>query len=168
MRIGRRRSSISTSDYRTNPISTRCRVPRFQAISVCTSMSTSSASGSITSCRGTCWTASSSAEFEIGPYWHVVGRFFPAAHVLVDACADQPIGGLRREEKMVDADPVILLPGARLVVPKRVGARAVASGADRVEQSEVVEGAEFLPGARQKYRVVDPPLGLAGVAVGGN
>src|SRR5262249_9966046 len=62
IRIGRRRSSTSTSDCRTNPISTQRRVRSFRAISVCTSTITSSASGSTTSCRGTCWTVSSSAE----------------------------------------------------------------------------------------------------------
>src|SRR5262249_13859400 len=150
IRIGRRRSSASTSDCRTNPISTQRRVRSFRAISVCTSTITSSASGSTTSCRGTCWTVSSSAELQIGPHRHVVGWFFPAAHVLVDARGDEPIGRLRRKEQVVDANPVILLPRARLVIPKCKRAGAVASGANRVEQPEMIKGAEFLPGARQK------------------
>ena len=53
---------------------------------------------------------------------HVVGRLFPSAHVLVDAGADEPVGGLRRQQHMVDADAVVLLPGAGLIVPERVEA----------------------------------------------
>ncbi len=35
----------------------------------------------------------------------------------------QEIGGLRREQGVVDADAVVPLPGARLIVPEGVGAR---------------------------------------------
>src|SRR4029079_19408022 len=34
----------------------------------------------------------------------MVGWLVPAAHVPVDACAGQPVGGLRREQNVVDAD----------------------------------------------------------------
>ena len=37
--------------------------------------------------------------------------------------ADEAVGGLRREQDVVDADAVVLLPGAGLVVPERVDAR---------------------------------------------
>ena len=48
----------------------------------------------------------------------MVGRLFPAAHMLVDAARNKPVGGLGREQQMIDANPVVLLPSARLVIPK--------------------------------------------------
>ena len=36
---------------------------------------------------------------------------------------DEPVGGLRRQQQVVDADAVVLLPGAGLIVPERVEAR---------------------------------------------
>src|SRR5262249_60889882 len=69
---------------------------------------------------------------------------------------------------MVDADAVVLLPGAGLVVPERVRTGPIASGPDRVRQTEMVKGAEFLPRARQEQRVFDPAVGVAGVERGWN
>src|SRR5262249_505015 len=69
---------------------------------------------------------------------------------------------------MVDADAVVLLPGAGLVVPERGRTGRVDSGTDRVRQTEMVKGAEFLPRARQEQRVFDPAVGVAGVERGWN
>src|ERR1700684_3023920 len=57
---------------------------------------------------------------QIEPYRHVVGRLLPGAHVTIDADIRKPVGGRRREQHVVDADAVVLLPGASLVIPKRV------------------------------------------------
>ena len=46
--------------------------------------------------------------------------------MLVDAGGDEPVGGLRRQQQMVDADAVVLLPGAGLIVPEGVEAGGVA------------------------------------------
>src|SRR5215471_20962061 len=69
---------------------------------------------------------------------------------------------------MIDADALVLLPSAGLVVPERVRTGAIASGSDRVRQSEMVEGAEFLPRAWQEQRIRDPAVGVAGVESGRN
>src|SRR5271166_1572934 len=74
---------------------------------------------------------------KIDPDRNVVGRLFPAAHVLVDAARDEPVGGLWREQHMVDANSVVLLPGTGLIVPECVGAWTVTGDADRVGQSEI-------------------------------
>ena len=49
---------------------------------------------------------------------HVVGRLVPAAHVAVDAGVDQPVGGLRRQQQVVDADAVVLLARRRPGSPR--------------------------------------------------
>ena len=54
---------------------------------------------------------------------HVVGRLVPAAHMLVDAGIDEAVGRLRRQQQVVDADAVVLLPGAGLIIPERVERR---------------------------------------------
>ena len=59
--------------------------------------------------------------------------------MLVDAGGGEPVGGLRREQHVVDADAPVLLPGAGLIIPERVEAGVVADGADRVGQPEVGE-----------------------------
>src|SRR5258706_6801084 len=59
-------------------------------------------------------------EVEIGPYRHMVRRLFPAAHIAIDPDIDQPIAGLRRQQQMIDAQTLVFLPGASLVIPERV------------------------------------------------
>src|SRR2546423_2770175 len=68
---------------------------------------------------------------------HMVGGLFPAAYVAIDGGRHQPVGGLRREQDVVDPDAVVFLPGPSLVVPERVEARLVAAGADRVGQPKI-------------------------------
>src|SRR5262249_56030303 len=48
---------------------------------------------------------------------HVIGRLVPAADVTVYAGIDQTVGGLRREQQMIDADTVILCPCSGLIIP---------------------------------------------------
>src|SRR5947199_7586240 len=69
---------------------------------------------------------------------------------------------------MVDADAVVLLPSARLVVPKGVRPRTVISGAKRVSQSEVIKRAELPARAGEKQRVVHPAVGKARIELGRN
>ena len=71
----------------------------------------------------------------------------------VDAGIDEPVGGLRRQQHVVDADAVVLGPGAGLIVPERVEAAGVAAGADRVGEAEIGQRAELLAGLRQEQRV---------------
>ena len=86
--------------------------------------------------------------------------------MLVDACAGQPVGGLRRQQQVVDADAPVLLPGARLVVPERVEPLVVADRADGVGQAQAGQRAELGPGLRQEQRVLGPDRRIVHV-VGG-
>ena len=74
---------------------------------------------------------------DVGVNRHVVGRLLPGPHMLVDAGAGEPVGGLRRQQQVIDADAVVLLPGAGLIVPERVERRPSVVGANRVGQAEI-------------------------------
>ena len=56
---------------------------------------------------------------QLDPDGHVVGWLFPAAGEFVDAGRSKPIGCLGRSQDVVDADAVVLLPGAGLIIPER-------------------------------------------------
>src|SRR5690606_32661408 len=60
---------------------------------------------------------------------NVVRGLLPCAHMLLDRCASKAVGGFRRQQQVVNADAVVLLPGAGLVVPEGVE-RPVADGPD--------------------------------------
>src|SRR5437588_38834 len=93
-------------------ISTASRIP--------TSRRTPRARGACSSTpRATCATRSH-LNIEIDPHRHVVGGALPGAHVLVDTGGEEAVGRLGRHQHVVDADAVVLLPGARLIVPERV------------------------------------------------
>ena len=54
----------------------------------------------------------------------------------------QPVGGLRGQQHVVDADAPVLLQRAGLVVPERVDARALVDRPQRVGEAEVDDAAE--------------------------
>src|SRR5271169_3180143 len=62
---------------------------------------------------------------QVDSHGRMVGGLVASAHLLVDRDRLQLVGGLRRQEQMVDADAVVLLPGARLIIPKAVEAGSV-------------------------------------------
>ena len=74
---------------------------------------------------------------ELEHHRHVVRRLLPAARSRIDLAFDQPVRGLRRQQHVVDAKPVVLLPGAGLVVPEGVAMRLVVTGAIGVGQAEI-------------------------------
>src|SRR4029077_10978723 len=57
---------------------------------------------------------------KVSHHRNVIRGFFPAAHVPVDVDLDQPIGRLWGQQNVVDADAVVLRPGAGLIVPERI------------------------------------------------
>src|SRR5690606_9416853 len=87
----------------------------------------------------------------------------PGARTLVDAGRDEPVGGARREQVMIDADAVVLLPGASLIVPESVMPRRVLTGAERVRHAEIDETSEGAPGLRLEQGVIRPRLRAPGI-----
>ena len=59
-------------------------------------------------------------QIEVDGHRNVVRRLFPGTHVLFDRRRGKTIRGLGRQQQVVDADAVVLLPGAGLIVPERV------------------------------------------------
>ena len=55
----------------------------------------------------------------------------------IDLAGLKPVGGLRRQQQMVDAQALVLLVGAGLIIPERVAVRLVVAGAERVGQPEI-------------------------------
>lgn len=55
---------------------------------------------------------------QLAPDRRMIGRLFPAPGGAVDAGRAEQISGLRRQHQMIDADAVVFLPGAALVIPK--------------------------------------------------
>src|SRR5690348_10047427 len=83
--------------------------------------------------------------------------------MLVYPRADEAVGGLRRQEAVVDADAVVLLPGTRLIVPERVDAGTRRGSPDSVCQSESEEAPKLGACLRQEQGVIDPDLRVLGI-----
>src|SRR5262249_31406063 len=95
---------------------------------------------------------------------NVIGGFLPGSDMLVDADVREPVRRLRREQQMVDADAVVLLPGARLIIPERENAPLVIGGAQGVGEAEVEQRVKLGARLRQEQRVIRPRRRIAGVA----
>ncbi len=88
-----------------------------------------------------------------------VGRFLPAADMLVDAAGDKLVGRFRRQQQVVDADAVVLLPGAGLIVPEGVLPLPHVAGAEGVGQPRRHELGELRPRPRQVQCIARPCRG---------
>src|ERR1700734_664521 len=84
-----------------------------------------------------------SSRRQLDPHRRVVGGLVAPAHLLVDRDRLQFIGSLGGQKQMVDADAVVLLPGARLIIPKGVEAGSVRGRAQGVDQTEREQLAEL-------------------------
>jgi hypothetical protein len=67
---------------------------------------------------------------------HVVGGLFHGAHIAVDVAGDQTVGGLGGQEGDIDADAVVSLPSAGLIIPECIGVRISADGGVGVGEAE--------------------------------
>ena len=86
----------------------------------------------------------------------MVAGLLAAAIFLVDPGVEQPVGGLRRQQRMIDADAIVLLPRTGLVVPERVDAAGGMEGAQRVGEAEVENRAVLRPGLGLEQRIAGP------------
>ena len=74
------------------------------------------------------------------------------------------VGGLRREQQVVDADAVVPLPGAGLIVPEGVGPGVPSAWREGVGQAEPLhERAEGCPRLRLEEGVAQPRRRIVGV-----
>ena len=58
---------------------------------------------------------------KFAPDWRMVGWFFPPTRFTVDVGINQAIRSLGRQEKVIDQQTEILLPGAGGIIPIAVG-----------------------------------------------
>jgi len=86
----------------------------------------------------------------------------------VDADAGQQVGGLRREQGVVDADAVVPLPGAGLIVPEGIGAGRAVGLQEGVGQAQVLQRPERLTGLRAEEGIALAGRGEFSVARLGN
>ena len=75
----------------------------------------------------------------------------------------QAVGGLRRQQQMVDADAQIVLPGATLIVPEGISAHLGMDLPIGIGEAEVNECAEGLAALRPEQGVALPSLGVVAV-----
>ena len=68
----------------------------------------------------------------------MIRRLFPASRKTIDSRGGHAVGGLRRQQQVVDADAVVLLPGPGLIVPECVDPGARMAGAYRIGQDKPV------------------------------
>src|ERR1019366_5908468 len=94
---------------------------------------------------------------------HVIRRLFLGPPFLIDLNLDQPVGCLRREQVMVDADALAALPGARLIIPECVERGSVRGGPQGVGQTQIEETAKARPGLWKEKRVAFPGGRIGGV-----
>ena len=88
--------------------------------------------------------------------------------MLLDRGRLQPVGGFRRQQEMVDADAVVLLPGAGLVIPERIEFCGIRRCPDGLDQPDVLEAAERFAGARKEESVAGPDPRVMAVVGFGN
>src|SRR5262245_12101062 len=82
---------------------------------------------------------------QLAPHGGVIGGLVQPAWALVDIRGGEAVGGLGREQEMVDAQALVLLPAAGLIVPIAVAMRLGMQRAEGVDEAEIDEAAEVGP-----------------------
>ena len=65
-----------------------------------------------------------------------------AADLGIDAAIGQQIGALRRQQEMIDADAVIAVPGAGLIIPEGIMAGALDPCPEGLGKAQIDDAAE--------------------------
>ena len=97
------------------------------------------------------------------------GRWACPSRALRDARrrSSQPVGGLRRQQQMVDADAVLAVPAEGLEVPERV-VGLVRHGALGIDQAHIEQRPPALGALGPEQRIAHPFLGESRVDRGGD
>lgn len=91
----------------------------------------------------------------------MVRGFFAVAHVGVNLAGLQTVCGLWAEQEVVNADAVVFLARAGLIIPERIGFRGAGRDAQGVGQTEVQQAAIGVAGLGQKQGVLVQTSGRA-------
>ena len=86
----------------------------------------------------------------------MIGGLVAATHLAVNGARLQSVRGLRRQQQVVDADAVVLGPGAGLIIPERVLVRLGIAGAEGIREAEIDELAQLAAGLDLEKGVVFP------------
>ena len=78
--------------------------------------------------------------------------------------AFQAVRGARRQQQVIDPDPLVPLPCPGLVIPERIESRLVRRGPEGVGQSKVEQRPKALPGLGEEQGVTGPGRGIVDVA----
>src|SRR5258708_38741554 len=111
---------------------------------------------------------------ELEPDRGVIGGPLLAAWAFVDLACGDAVHRLRREQQMVDPQPLVAVPAASLVIPEGVAVGLAVKGAVGIGEAEM----EQRPEARARLdpaqrivaagdRVLDILVGLADVVIAG-
>src|SRR5690242_4988846 len=95
-------------------------------------------------------------EIEATPDRRVVGRLIEAARLAVDLAITEAIGGLGREQQVVDAQALVALPAARLIIPEGIAMGIGTACAKGVGIAEIDDRAEMRPAFRLAQGVLRP------------
>src|SRR5215471_11795252 len=79
---------------------------------------------------------------ELAPDRGVVRGAVLGARLLVDVACRDPVCRMRREQQMIDAQPLVAVPPPRLVIPEGVAVRLAVKHAVGVGQPEIDERAK--------------------------
>ena len=68
----------------------------------------------------------------------MIRRFFAPTGIPIDAASRHQIRSLRRQQEMIDANAVILVPRPGLIIPERIVERRRIGGAKRFGETKVL------------------------------
>ena len=91
----------------------------------------------------------------------MIGRLFAATHVFFDPAIIEQIGALGGQKEVIDANAVVAIPCASLIIPERVVACVLLPRAEGLSEAEINYSAESRAAFGAKERVFDPCVGAS-------
>ena len=88
------------------------------------------------------WCLGSELNRQLAPDRRVVRGAVLGPRLLVDFAHRDPVGGVRRQQQMIDPQTLVAVPATGLIVPKGVAVRLAVENAVGIGQSEMDEGAK--------------------------
>ena len=98
----------------------------------------------------------------------MVRGFFAAAQVFFDPAVAQQVGALRCQEEVIDANPVVAVPGAGLIIPERVVSCLCLAGAEGLGVAQIEDATESRAALGPKQCVISLCVRACGILWLGN